>query len=173
MKITVILIALIMTNSPLYQFNSKSINDWQVVNDVVMGGHSSGSFKVNDKGHGIFYGSVSTENNGGFSSVRTSLKSKEFRGNKAFILKLKGDGKSYQFRVKTSLSEKHSYIQSFETNGEWQKIKIPFHKMFASFRGRALNIPNYDGSAIKEMRFLIGNKRNEAFELEIESIMTN
>lgn len=161
------------TPSVLYDFTSESNNDWQIVDDVVMGGRSDGKFKVTKNGNGLFYGSVSTENNGGFSSLRSTLKSEDLSANKAFILKVKGDGKDYQFRVKTSLSERHSYIKSFSTNGKWQEIVIPFKEMFASFRGRTVNLPNYDGSAIEEMRFLIGNKKNETFELEIESIMTN
>ena len=170
MKLTLILFALIMTTAPLYQFNADSTNDWKIVDDRVMGGRSYGNFKVNGEGHGLFYGEVSTANNGGFSSVRMNLESDDLSKNKAFHLKVKGDGKSYQFRVKTSLNERHSYIYTFQTNGKWQEIKIPFNKMFASWRGRTLDMSNYDGSAIEEMRFLIGNKKNEAFELEIESI---
>lgn len=170
MKLTLILFALIMTTTPLYQFTKSSSNEWQIVDDRVMGGRSNGNFKVNEAGHGVFHGDVSTANNGGFSSVRMGLKSDDLSKNKAFILKVKGDGKSYQFRVKTSMSERHSYIQSFETSGEWQEIIIPFKKMFASWRGRTLDMPNYDGSEIEEMRFLIGNKTNESFELEIASI---
>ena len=156
--------------APLYKFNSESKNDWQIVDDTVMGGRSSGDFKVNTDGHGVFHGTVSTVNNGGFSSLRTTFKSEDISKHKAFILKVKGDGKRYQFRVKTGLSERHSYIKSFETTGKWQEIEIPFNKMIASFRGRTLDMPNYDGAAIEEMRFLIGNKENESFTIEIASI---
>jgi len=31
-------------------------------------------------------------------------------------------------------------------------------------------MPNYDGSAIEEMRFLIANKKNENFKLEMDWI---
>ncbi|MDB9964096.1 CIA30 family protein [Vicingaceae bacterium] len=170
MKLILILSVLMITAVPLYQFDSKSTDDWQIVDDRVMGGQSYGKFKVNDSGHGLFYGDVSTDNNGGFSSLRASAKSEDLSDNKAFILKVKGDGKRYQFRVKTSLSIRHSYIMSFTTNGEWQEIKIPFNKMFASWRGRTLDMPNYDGAAIEEMRFLIGNKKNESFQLEMDWI---
>jgi NADH dehydrogenase [ubiquinone] 1 alpha subcomplex assembly factor 1 len=154
----------------LHDFSNDSKNQWQIVDDVVMGGRSLGEFTINKDGHGVFFGSVSTANNGGFSSLRSSIKTEDLSEKKGFVLKVKGDGKSYQFRVKTSLNERHSYIYSFQTNGKWQEIKIPFNKMFASWRGRTLDMPNYDGSAIEEIRFLIGNKKNEAFELEIESI---
>ena len=38
------------------------------------------------------------------------------------------------------------------------------------FRGYKLNEPNYAGEVIAEIAFLIGNKRNESFSLEIEKI---
>jgi len=170
MKLLLILFTVTMTTAPLYQFNSKSANDWQIIDDRVMGGVSQGEFSVNDNGIGIFSGEVSTANNGGFSSVRMSLNSDKLTANKNFILKVKGDGKSYQFRVKTNQYAKHSYIYTFETNGDWQEIKIPFKKMFAFWRGRKLDMPNYDGSAIEEMRFLIANKKNENFKLEMDWI---
>lgn len=170
MKLSLILFALIMTATPLYQFNETSLNDWQIVDDRVMGGRSNGNFEVNEEGHGVFHGDVSTANNGGFSSVRMSLKSDELSAYKSFIIRVKGDGKDFQFRVKTSLNQRHSYIYTFETTGDWQEIKIPFKDMFASWRGRKLDMPNYDGSAVEEMRFLIANKKNESFKLELDWI---
>ena len=45
--------------------------------------------------------------------------------------------------------------------------------MYPSFRGQKLSIPNYDGSSLAEIAFLIGNKEREDFELLIESIIVN
>ncbi len=65
-----------MNSIKIFDFNSKSnINSWQIVNDVVMGGKSSSTITINKDGHGQFSGTVSTENNGGFSSVRHTFKS--------------------------------------------------------------------------------------------------
>ena len=86
------------------------------------------------------------------------------------VLKLKGDGKNYQFRVKDKFYKRYSYIHEFQTNGEWQTIEIPFDVMYASFRGNRLDIPNYNGSQMQEIAFLIANKRNEQFNLMIDSI---
>ena len=58
----------------LYNFSQNSSrSDWQVVDDVVMGGRSDGGFYIDENGNGVFEGKVSLENNGGFSSVRHSL----------------------------------------------------------------------------------------------------
>ena len=83
---------------------------------------------------------------------------------------MKGDGKKYQFRVKKSESDYYSYIYEFQTSTEWETIEIPVNKLYASFRGRTLQLPNYDGQSLEEIAFLIGNKRNENFELLIDKI---
>jgi len=59
------------TPSLIFKFESGvSTNGWRVVDDRVMGGRSQGNFEVNSEGLGVFEGYVTTENNGGFSSLR-------------------------------------------------------------------------------------------------------
>ena len=50
--------------------NQANLKQWKIVDDVVMGGVSSGKISINEDGHGQFEGTVSLENNGGFSSLR-------------------------------------------------------------------------------------------------------
>jgi hypothetical protein len=42
--------------------------------------------------------------------------------------------------------------------------------MYPSFRGRILDMPNYDKANLEEIAFLIGNKKAEKFELKIDFI---
>ena len=154
----------------LYNFDkNSSSSDWRVVDDVVMGGRSDGSFKINDAGNGVFEGSVSLENNGGFSSVR-HRKNFQINFKKSIRIHLKGDGSNYQFRIKANSSDSHSYIAEFPTNGEWETIEIQLSAMYPAFRGRKLSIPNFDQDQIEEIAFLIGNKKAQEFKLEIKSI---
>lgn len=155
----------------LFDFNKNaSSKNWRVVDDVVMGGRSSGNFKINDQGHGEFYGTVSLENNGGFSSVRHDFKRKNVENYSKVVIKLKGDGKNYQFRVKAKSSDYYSYIYTFETNGEWQEVLINLSDMHPSFRGRKLDKHSFEESFIEELAFLIANKKNEKFRLLIDKI---
>nr|WP_290855453.1 CIA30 family protein [Flaviramulus sp.] len=173
MKIFLILITfvLIQTTMTLFNFNTTAdITNWKIVDDVVMGGRSSGLFNLNKEGHGVFEGRVSLENNGGFSMVQYTFDSKKVDNFSKFHIKLKGDGKAYQFRVKTSNNDYYSYVFSFETNKEWETIEIPFNNMYPAFRGRKLDAENYPGKKIEMIAFLIGNKKAESFKLEIESI---
>lgn len=145
-------------------------SNWKVVDDVVMGGRSDGNFKINKEGQGEFSGRVSLENNGGFSSVRIGIKPLNVEKYKGVHLRVKGDNKRYQFRIKDQRRHRYSYIFKFETSGDWETIFIPFDKMIASFRGYQLDIPNYSGDIIEEITFLIGNKRAEDFRLLLDTI---
>lgn len=155
----------------LFDFTEKcDISNWKIVDDGVMGGLSSSTFFVDKAGNGIFKGSVSLENNGGFCSVRYFFKPIYLKNQKTFNIRLKGDGKKYQLRMKSKVSDYYSYIYEFQTTSDWQTIEIPISEMYASFRGRTLNLPNYDGDSLAEIAFLIGNKQNESFQLMIDNI---
>ena len=85
-------------------------------------------------------------------------------------IRLKGDGKNYQFRVKTNKNQKYSYITTFSTSGEWQTIQIELSELYPSFRGRKLDLPNFKHSTLEEITFLIANKNNESFELQLDKV---
>ena len=162
---------LIIGNMTLFDFDRNSdLSNWMIVDDVVMGGRSNGNFGINEDGEGIFYGSVSTQNNGGFSSVRYQCGKKDISKYNKAVIRLKGDGKSYQFRTKTDNYDRHSYVYEFKTSGEWEIIEISFSDMEPRFRGRQLNMSNYPAETLEEIAFLIGNKKNESFELKIDYI---
>ncbi|MEM9680088.1 MAG: CIA30 family protein [Bacteroidota bacterium] len=155
----------------LVDFNTDTnLSGWYIVDDGVMGGVSQGRFKVNAQGHGEFSGTVSLENNGGFSSIRHTFETTDASPYSKFALRIKGDGKKYQFRVKDSRYRRYSYVFSLSTNGEWQTVEVPFSEMYGSFRGYRLDIPNYKGDQMEEIAILIGNKKAEDFKLEIDRI---
>ena len=155
----------------IFVFNkNSSISNWVVVDDVVMGGRSNGNFHLNKDGKGVFSGKVSLDNYGGFSSVRHGFKKLNVEKFKSIVLKIKGDGKNYQFRIKNKSSDYASYITFFSSSGEWQEIEIPLNSMYPSFRGRKLDEPNFFHKSIEEVTFLIANKKNEEFIILIDKI---
>jgi hypothetical protein len=159
-----------MSDMVLVDFSETSAShQWYVVNDGVMGGLSRGHFTV-ENGIGIFHGHVSLANNGGFSMIKCNLPKTIIRGYSTAVISLKGDGKRYQFRVKSDRSESHSYVYDFETDGTWQSVEIPLAKLVPTFRGRTLNMPDYPAEILHEVAFLIGNKKEEDFHLEIASM---
>ena len=90
--------------------NSANSDQWVIVNDSVMGGKSLGKFLLDQEGFGVFYGAVSLENNGGFSLLRSPLSRVSINDHKSVVLKVKGDGKRYQFRIKDKLSHYYSFV---------------------------------------------------------------
>ena len=151
--------------------NDSNARDWKVVNDGVMGGLSSGNFEISPAGHGLYYGKVSLENNGGFSLVRYQFSPLNVTPYDKVVIRLKGDGKQYQFRVKSSITDRHCYIGNFVTSGDWQTVEIPLNGMTARFRGNDLDLPDYPAQLMEEIAFLVGNKRAESFRLEIDQII--
>ncbi|MFY0603571.1 MAG: CIA30 family protein [Flavobacteriaceae bacterium] len=161
-----------MTTATIFDFKKGGdISSWLVVDDVVMGGRSDGQFFLNEKGNAVFKGTVSLENNGGFSSVRYRFPTKDVSKYNKIIVKLKGDGKIYQFRVKTSSYDYHSYITYIKTTNEWQTVTINLSDLYPSFRGRKLKMENFPGKELQEIAFLIGNKKAESFLLELDEIV--
>jgi hypothetical protein len=113
---------------------------------------------------------VSTENNGGFSSVRYQFNKRNVSNFSKINIRLKGDGKTYQFRIKDEANLSYSYITSFKTSGNWETITVNLKDLYPSFRGQTLNLPNFKGDFIEEIVFLIGNKKNESFELRLDKM---
>ncbi len=161
-----------MTAQTLVDFKENpTTNNWDIVDDAVMGGRSSGTFSLSEEGYGQFSGKVSLENNGGFSSVKYDMKAVAVKSNSTIRIRLKGDGNSYQFRVKDKRRHSYSYITTFDTTGEWQTLEFTLADFYPTFRGRKVDLPNFDGDTIEELRFLIGNKKPQRFKLLIEFIL--
>jgi NADH dehydrogenase [ubiquinone] 1 alpha subcomplex assembly factor 1 len=157
LSLLIIILSISMQAQVIFDFNKKSdLQDWIIVDDVVMGGRSSSTFKLDKDGLGVFEGNISLENNGGFSSLRYRFLKRTIK---------------YQFRIKSNGGDYYFYITSFLTSGEWQEIVIPLKDMYPSFRGRRLNQPNFSDNSIEEITFLIGNKKNERFKLMIDKIV--
>lgn len=160
-----------MSRQIIFDFNENaSLQNWKIVDDVVMGGCSEGEISINSDGYGRFSGSISLENNGGFSSVRYLPADLEVDPQNKIGMRVKGDKKRYQFRVKHDEQASQSYVTYFETTGEWQEVTMLLKDLYPTFRGRQLDQPTFNHDAIQELGFLIGNKKAEDFELLIDKI---
>lgn len=146
---------------------------WMVVNDDVMGGVSRSNVKLHSDGYLLFGGEVSTNYGGGFASVRTDYKNWEIEKYEGFILRVKGDGKTYQFRCRLGNNiNQIAYRHYFQADNEdWQEIILPFKEFLPTYRGRVLtNIPQLDPKEIKQFGFMISDKQVGKFNLKIDWI---
>lgn len=155
----------------LYTFSTQTnTREWRIVNDGVMGGVSKSSLVLTEAGHGQFSGHVSLANNGGFASVQLNTTIQRAEEKRFLVLRVKGDGKRYEFRLKGEILQPESYVHPFTTSGEWEIIKLAISEFYPQFRGRKLNIPNFNFERIEQLSFLIANKQEEDFELLIDWI---
>lgn len=157
---------------------------WGAVDDVVMGGVSESGIRLLP-GYAIFSGNVSTENSGGFASVRTrnfdpSLNLSNYRG---IELRVKGDGQRYKIFVRTEAKwDGVGYAYSFDTDADrWMTIQVPFQALVPIFRAKTVtDAAPIDPSQICSFQLMLSKFEYDSqlnprftpglFSLEIESI---
>ncbi len=157
----------------LIDFGTPQVGNWTIVNDGVMGGRSASDLELTDAGTVIFSGYLSLENNGGFASARAIFDRLDLTDFAGMALRVKGDGREYQLRIRTSgRFDGVSYSSGFSTNdGEWTEVFLPFSEFRPTFRGRVpRGMGPLDPSSIRQIGFLIGDKTEGSFQLEISRI---
>lgn len=158
----------------LFDFASEeAVSAWNMVNDTVMGGISSSRMEKTEYGKAAFTGRVSLENSGGFASVQGPQIQQSLSGFDGMAIRVKGDGKRYKCTLRTEdLFDGVSHQASFETkDGQWQLVKIPFTDFFPTYHGRRLaEDKRLKRESIKKLGFLISDKQEGTFRLEIDWI---
>lgn len=144
--------------------------NWNIVNDTVMGGRSQARMRIrNSKAE--FEGYLSLANNGGFSSVRAYYPNNLFDIN-SIVLRVKGDGRKYSFRVRAENNSWVSYTQSFATKKDtWQEVTLNIEDFYPTYRGYNLrDIPKLSESIIREVGLMISDKVEGNFKIDIDWI---
>jgi monofunctional biosynthetic peptidoglycan transglycosylase len=157
----------------LEDFKPENRLEWQIINDGVMGGLSEGLFRINPDHTADFQGNVSLENNGGFASVRALLKEASSGNFKKIVVRIKGDGKIYSFRIRSDRNfDGVAYACNFRTiEDEWTEYEYTPTDFTPTFRGRILsNVVPLKETQINQIGFLIAEKQSGHFELKIDWI---
>lgn len=173
LTIFITLLSFINMNSiMLYDFTNDESDKWNIINDGVMGGISSSSFTVND-GIATFSGNVLPDNNGGFASVRATIKKDDLKDFDGVEIKVKGDGKIYNLRFRNNRNiDGISYQAKFKSEKDnWTTVKIPFEKFEPTFRGRIIpDQPALISEEIEQVGILIADKQFGEFTIDIDYI---
>jgi hypothetical protein len=159
----------------LVDFSSAGEGTWIIVNDGVMGGVSRSEFRITEKGTGLFTGRLSLEFNGGFASIRTAVDDEDLSKHAGIEMRVRGDGRTYQLRFRTNNRyDGVAYRALFGTDdGQWVTIILPFSEFKPTFRGRILSdVPPLDPAGIEQLGFLLADKKQGPFALEIEFVRT-
>jgi NADH dehydrogenase [ubiquinone] 1 alpha subcomplex assembly factor 1 len=154
----------------LFEFSPPELT-WEIVNDAVMGGVSTSRF-TRVRGVGTFSGQVRLENNGGFASVR----SRDFlpaipSDANAFALRIRGDGRRYQFTVDTDLG--WFWFAQATKKGQWITAIVPFNRLQpVSNFGEPVDRKAIQATThnIDTVGLLIANKRAEQFSIQVDWI---
>jgi monofunctional biosynthetic peptidoglycan transglycosylase len=159
----------------LIDFSHADRGEWFAINDGVMGGVSRSGIRRTEEGTGVFAGLLSLENNGGFASVRVALDHHDFSTCAGLEIRVRGDGRTYQLRLRTDDQfDGIAYRSNFETRGgEWTTTRIPFDQFLPTFRGRTLgHAPPLDTANIHQLAFMLADKKPGPFSLEIDFVRT-
>lgn len=151
----------------------KDGRNWQVVNDGVMGGLSEGEALLTDNSI-LFKGTVSLDNNGGFSSLRSNFSRKELSNYKQVEIRYRSKGISLAMTLSVS---RRWYIPNYKSNlastqGTWKTITLTLNEFGKYYIGRAMNEKlNSDtlGEVIR-LGFITDEKKYGDFEFEIDYI---
>ena len=158
----------------LFDFRQpEETEQWQPIDDRVMGGVSQSTFEPSENNTAIFAGSVSLENNGGFASVRMEADTFDLNRYSGIILRVKSDGKDYHLNLKTDSNFSGVYFQAVFSPpaDEWSTVKLPFSAFRAKIRGRYVD-DQYElkPADIRSFGFMISDKQKGSFQLQIDTI---
>ncbi len=134
---------------------------WGAIDDVVMGGVSASSLKMSSN-CALFTGNISTENSGGFASIRTrnfepAIDLSNYQG---ISLRVRGDGKRYKLFLRPGAQwDGLGYAYSFDTNssmGNITNLRIPFRNLVPVMRAKTVpNSPPIDPSSIASLQIML------------------
>ncbi len=147
--------------------------EWWVVNDTVMGGRSSSQWSDTGDSPAVFDGYLSLENNGGFTSVRSSQVVGLSPEHTTIRVRVRGDGRSYKFALRTSrIGRGVSYQYEFSTqSGEWIEADLPLSEFVPRWRGRRVSgAPALRPQDVLSVGFLLADKSEGRFRLEVAEI---
>ena len=147
---------------------------WSSQNDTVMGGRSKGAASWLG-GALVFSGSLSLENNGGFSSVvgdLTQPSSRTVPSINTISVVACGDGKTYVLQLRTG-DDSVRYVQRFTTEAG---VERTYSLALAAFEpvnfqlSPVKNAPRIDPFAVTRLALYILDKQSGPFELNIRRI---
>lgn len=139
------------------------LNKWFIENDGVMGGLSKGHYTIDNENQMMtFNGTISLEQNGGFSLVSGTKNYGEkmnlgaFKGIRG---RVKSDGRKYQLELRTNARFALQPIQFFSffeaTKDEWSEFYVPFSDLEPAFHGNPMPQYKFDPAKVENIGFML------------------
>lgn len=147
--------------------------DWNIVNDGVMGGRSQGQGYFTDTSL-VFNGEVSLDNNGGFASLRSSYQDFDLSAYEKVVIRCKSKGVQFAFTLNI---HRQFYLPSFKKrvqtqSDDWETIELQLSDFYAYRLGNQLDYKLDQASLGKIIRlgFITDEKKYAPFEFEIDYV---
>lgn len=164
----------LILNAQIIDFGNQTGGQyWSVTNDGVMGGLSRGNAWLSDSSV-IFKGEVSLDNNGGFSSLRSSYNNLDLSGFNSAEVRLRASGLDFSI---TFAKSRRFYIPNFKhviklKSTEWEVVTFDLDQL------KEYRIGNATGNTITptDLKNLVGisfineGKKEGPFVLEVDYI---
>jgi NADH dehydrogenase [ubiquinone] 1 alpha subcomplex assembly factor 1 len=162
------------TLRPLVDFaGPEAAQQWQAVNDGVMGGVSDGRFRITPENTLEFFGTLSLENNGGFASVRTKPTDFDIKAGDTIFVQVRGDGRQYVLTLYTkSRRTAFSYRAPLPTTkDEWTEVAVPLEDFIpTSFGNRVQGMGPVVPDEVTSIGFMLSDKNPGRFKMQVESL---
>ena len=164
------------TLRPLFDFaGPEAAQQWQAVNDGVMGGVSDGRFRIAPDKIMEFFGTLSLENNGGFASVRTKPADVDINAGDTIVVRVKGDGREYVLNLYTkSRRMAFSYRAPLPTEEDtWTEVSVPLADFVPTSFGRQVQgMGPVEPDQITSIGFMLSDKKAGPFKMQVEWVKT-
>jgi hypothetical protein len=146
---------------------------WYTILDGVMGGLSTGKVSY-EKESMIFSGTLSLENNGGFSSIRGPRGNTDMSKYDSVKLRIRGDGRTFSFLIEPDTRYYRPYFKyEFTTEPDtWTEVSLPIHEFNGFIMGRTVRcgLPDEILQSIERVGFMLSDKKPGEFRLEVDYI---
>lgn len=157
---------------PLVDFGARA-SAFRPIDDRVMGGVSQSRMTASANGTGVFSGTLSRENNGGFASVRVAGLDLDLTEATHLVFRARGDGRTFKLRLHDDTRfDGVAFETRFDTvAGQWIDIELPIDGFRPVWRGRLVrDAPPLNRAAIVSVGLMVSDGQDGEFSLELEAL---
>ena len=166
----IILLHLVLPNQLVIDFKEREkVADWYIINDGVMGGLSRGKAMIGEDGL-LFYGTVSLDNNGGFTSLRSPYSNFSLGQYTSVEIKYRSKGVRQAFQMEV---DRRFYLPNYkiplQNTEDWTIVRVQLEEVqqyrMGSKTGRSLDIDTL--ADIIRVGYITNEKRAGDFAFEV------
>ena len=170
MQFYVTFLSIVLSNQFMIDFtNKEKVGDWYIVNDGVMGGLSKGNASIGKDGL-LFYGTVSLDNNGGFTSLRSPYSNFSLGQYTSVEIKYRSKGVRQAFQMEV---DRRFYLPNYkiplQNTEDWTIVRVQLEEVqqyrMGSKTGRSLDIDTL--ADIIRVGYITNEKRAGDFAFEV------